>query len=94
MENIINLFLINCLRDDKWTLCTKCINDSYDNTIIQYEIRYDNILIIQFIENIVLEDDENISYTYKFLDGSLFLDKPLINRDLVNIITKFYEQCQ
>ena len=94
MENIINSLLVNCLRDDEWTLHIKYINDSYDNTIIQYEIKYDNVLIIQFTETIILEDDETISYTYKFLDGSLFLDTPLINRDLVNIITKFYEQCQ
>lgn len=98
MEHIINSLLINCLRDSNYSLYITLIDDNYECTKYKYIIKYNYnnyiIPLLTIIESVNLDNDENIYYEYIINNSKIKSDKPLINRDLVISITKFYEQCQ
>lgn len=98
MENIINSLLIKCLRDPNYSLYITLINDNYECTKHKYVFTYNyngNLIpLLTVIESIRLNNNENIYYEYIINNAEIRSDKPLINRDLVDIVTKFYTQCQ
>lgn len=98
MENIINSLLIKCLRDSNYSLYISLIDDNYEYTKHKYVFTYnynDNLIpLLTVIESIRLNNNEDIYYEYIINNTEIRSDKPLINRDLVDIVTKFYTQCQ
>lgn len=98
MENIINSLLIKCLRDSNYSLYITLVDDNYECTKHKYVFTYNYsdtlISLLTIIESIRLDNNENIYYNYIINNTEIRSDKPLINRDLVDIVTKFYTQCQ